>query len=94
MFKNSSKKKWIISVIVILIPLNIVAFYLINQTRGIAEALEHIDNQKVAESLHQKGLIYNFFAAIVITIDLAFILIVLYLLFKLFIKSLKNSNQE
>ena len=92
MFEKFTKKKIIIPVIITLIPLNILAFYLLNQSIGIADALEHIENQKIAESLHQKGLIYNFFSAIVFTFDLAFILILLFILFKKIIKSLKNSN--
>ena len=92
MFEKFTKKKIVIPVIITLIPLNILAFYLLNQSIGIADALEHIENQKIAESLHQKGLIYNFFSAIVFTFDLAFILILLFILFKKIIKSLKNSN--
>ncbi|KIA89751.1 hypothetical protein [Kaistella jeonii] len=93
MFKNSNKKKWIISGIIILLPLNFLAVYLIKQSIGITEALGHVDNQKAAEYLHQKVLAYNVFAAVVITLDFVFILILLYFLFKIITKNFKNSHQ-
>lgn len=93
MIEKFSKKKAIIIGIIILIPLNVLAFYLVNQSIGIADALEHIEEQNVAESLHQKGLFYNVLSAGIITLDFAFILMMLYFLFKTVTKSLKNSNQ-
>lgn len=93
MFEKFSRKKTIIAGIITLIPLNLLAFYLVNQSIGIADALEHVDEQKVAESLHQKGLFYNVLSAGIITLDFAFILMMLYFLFKTVTKSLKNSNQ-
>lgn len=92
MFKNSSKKKWIISGVIILLPLNFLAFYLLQQTIGIQDALEHIDDQNVVLSLQQKSSMYTIFTAIVITLDLVFLLFIFYLLFKMLTKSLKNTN--
>lgn len=93
MFKNFTKKRWVISGIIILLPLNFLAFYLIRQSIGITEALAHVDNQKAAEFLHQKAFVYNVFAAVVITLDFVFILTLLYFLFKIITKNFKNSNQ-
>ena len=93
MFKNSTKKKWIISGIIILLPLNILAIYLIKQSIGITEALNNINDQKAAENLHQKAVMYNIFSAVVITLDFVFILILLYFLFKILTKNLKNPDQ-
>lgn len=94
MFKNSSKKKWIISGVIILLPLNFLAFYLLQQTIGIQDALEHVDDQNVAASLQQKSSMYTIFTAVVITLDLVFLLFIVYLLFKMLTKSLKNPNQS
>ena len=93
MFKNFTKKRWTISGIIILLPLNFLAFYLIRQSIGITEALRQVDNQKAAGFLHQKVLVYNVFAAVVITLDFVFILTLLYFLFKIITNNFKNSNQ-
>lgn len=94
MFKNVSAKKLVFSGFIILVPLNILAYYLITQSIGIRDAMQHVDNQRALESLSQKSSFYNIFSAVVITLDLVFVLVLLFILFKTFTKSLKNSQQS
>ena len=92
MFEKFNRKKTIFAVIITLIPLNILAVYLVNQSIGIRKAINRVDDQRIADSLLQKNYIYNVFSAVVITLDLIFIIILLYFLFKIIMKGLKNTN--
>lgn len=93
MFEKFNRKKTIIAVIITLLPLNILAIYLISQSIGIKKAISQIDNKAATDSLLQKHYVYNVFSAVVITLDLVFIIILLYFLFKIITKNFKNSNQ-
>lgn len=93
MVRNQIKKKQIIYGVIILLPLNILAFYLIQQTLGIQDALEHVDEQRVVASLQQKSLFYIICSVIVIILDFVFILFIVYLLIKMLTKSQKNTHQ-
>lgn len=88
---NLKNKKIIISVLVLLVVLNGIAFYCIRQSIGVIEALQKVQDQHAVQSLQQKSLIYNSISAVVITLDLLAILFGLYLLHKFIFKTLKKS---
>lgn len=91
MLKKFSKKQIYIFGALILLLLNALAFYFIQQSIGIIEALQKVQNEAAIQALQQKSLFYNSFSAIVITLDLVAILFALYLLHKFIFKTLKNS---
>jgi hypothetical protein len=90
MFKNLNKKKITIAGLIALIPLNILAFFFIKENIGITLALNNIHNPQEINVLQEKMIAGNFFSAVVFTLDIVFILFLLYLLFKTLTRSLKN----
>ncbi|MDQ0476201.1 MULTISPECIES: hypothetical protein [Chryseobacterium] len=89
---NPKNKKIIIAAFLILIALNAVAFYVIQEGIGIAKAIKNTENKEVLKSLEQKQIFSDVFPSLVFTIDIALIFFVCYLLIKMLFKSLKKST--
>ena len=89
---NSKKKIIILSAGLILVALNIFAFYMIKEGIGIAEALKNAKSKQAINSLEQKRIWSDILPSLVFTIDIAIIFFVLYLLIKMVFKSLKKST--
>lgn len=94
MFKNSNTVKWSVLGLIILLILNALAFYLIKESIGIADSIEHAENESVKNSLQQKQTLSDVFPSMVFTLDIAGILFLLYILIKLFFKTLKKSRSQ
>lgn len=89
---NSKYKKIIIAAVLILIALNVVAFYILKEGIGIAEAIKNTDNKEVLNALEQKQIWSDVLPSLVFTIDIAIVLLLLYLVVKMAFKSLKKST--
>ena len=94
MFTNFRKKSWIISALVVLVILNFAAFYVLRKGIQIHDPLKHAKNEALRNSLQQKQIFRDIFPAAIITLDIACILFLFYLLLKLFFKSLKKSTSK
>jgi hypothetical protein len=92
MFKNFGKKKIVISAVIILIALNVLAFYILTEGIGIIDALKHEENEIIKKSLEQKLIFSDVFPSLVFTIDIALLFLLAYLFIKKFFKSLKKST--
>jgi uncharacterized membrane protein len=91
---NSKYKKILIAAVLILIALNVVAFYVLQKGIGIAEAIKNTENKEALNSLEQKQVFSDVFPSLVFTIDIALIFLVCYLLIKMLFKSLKKSTSN
>lgn len=92
MFKNFRKRNWIILGLFVLIILNLIAFYIVKESIGISDALEHIQDETVRKSLEQKQILSDVLPSVIFTIDIALIFFGCYLLIKMLFKSLKKST--
>ena len=92
MVKKSGKRKWIIIGAVALVLLNMLAFYVIQNSLGLAEAIRNTKNKSALESLQQKEIFSDVFSSFIFTLDIFGILFLIYLLIKGLISILKNST--
>ena len=92
MFKNFRKRNRIILGLFVLIILNLIAFYIVKESIGISDALEHIQDETVRKSLEQKQILSDVLPSAIFTIDIALIFFGCYLLIKMLFKSLKKST--
>lgn len=92
MLKKSGKRKWIIISAVVLALLNMLAFYVIQNSLGLAKAIRNTKNKSALESLQQKEIFSDVFSSIIFTLDIFGLLFVIYLLIKGLISILKNST--
>lgn len=92
MGKKSGKRKWIIIGAVALVLLNMLAFYVIQNSLGLAEAIRNTKNKSALESLQQKEIFSDVFSSFIFTLDIFGILFLIYLLIKGLISILKNST--
>ncbi|WHF51114.1 hypothetical protein QGN23_11830 [Chryseobacterium gotjawalense] len=89
---NSKFKKIIIAAFLILIALNSVAFYILQEAIGIAKAINNTENKEALKSLEQKQILSDVLPSLVFTIDIVLIFFLCYLLIKMLFKSLKKST--
>ena len=82
-------KKWIIIGTIFLIILNAISLYIINV--NIDNTLAAGKDPALELQAQQNGFIGMIFAAVVITLDIFFIMYLLYLLYKFVAKTLNNS---
>lgn len=94
MFKNFRKRNGIILGLFVLIILNLIAFYIVKESIGISDALEHIQDETVRKSLEQKQILSDVLPSVIFTIDIALIFFGCYLLIKMLFKSLKKSTSN
>ena len=92
MFKNFRKRNGIILGLFVLIILNLIAFYIVKESIGISDALEHIQDETVRKSLEQKQILSDVLPSVIFTIDIALIFFGCYLLIKMLFNSLKKST--
>ncbi len=92
MLKKSGKRKWIIISAIVLALLNMLAFYVIQNSLGLAEAIRNTKNKSALESLQQKEIFSDVFSSFIFTLDIFGLLFVIYLLIKGLISILKNST--
>lgn len=92
MLKKSGKRKWIIISAIVLALLNMLAFYVIQNSLGLAEAIRNTKNKSALENLQQKEIFSDVFSSIIFTLDIFGLLFVIYLLIKGLISILKNST--
>lgn len=92
MLKKSGKRKCIIISAIVLAFLNMLAFYVIQNSLGLAEAIRNTKNKSALESLQQKEIFADVFSSIIFTLDIFGLLFVIYLLIKGLISILKNST--
>ncbi|OWK74625.1 hypothetical protein CBW16_04270 [Flavobacteriaceae bacterium JJC] len=91
MFRLSKPK--IIIAALILTTLNFAAYYALKVGIGISDTLQHSEGKELAAGLEEKSTFIDFFSSIVITIDIAVILLMLYLFIKFVIKNIKTSKK-
>jgi hypothetical protein len=75
---NHLKKYWIF-LLVALIGINYAGFYLLWESVGISDALEHVESEEVIRKLEQKNFFYTLFADAVMILDLSLILFLLFI---------------
>ncbi|MGV8916067.1 MAG: hypothetical protein ACOH1X_11530 [Kaistella sp.] len=92
MLKKTGKRKWIMISAVVLALLNMLAFYVIQNSLGLAEAIRNTKNKSALESLQQKEIFSDVFSSFIFTLDIFGLLFVIYLLIKGLISILKNST--
>ena len=86
------KKYWIIILIFIII-MNALGLYLVKESIGISDALEHIESDEVIAKLKQKDNFYMLFVEIVIILDGWLTLFIPYLIIRNFIKKIDLSKK-
>ena len=89
---NSKSKKILVAAGIVLVALNIFAFYILQNGIGIAKAINNTENKEALKSLEQKQILTDVVPSLIFTIDIALIFFLCYLLIKMLIKSLKNST--
>lgn len=86
------KKYWIVILIFIII-MNTLGLYLVKESIGISDALEHVESDEVIAKLKQKDNFYMLFVEIVIILDGWLILFIPYLIISNFIKKINLSKK-
>lgn len=89
---NSKNKKILTAAGIVLVALNIFAFYILQNGIGIAKAINNTENKEAIKSLEQKQIFSDVFPSLVFTIDIALIFLACYFLIKMLFKSLKKST--
>ena len=89
---NSKNKKIFAAAGIVLVALNIFAFYILQKGIGIVKAINNTENKEALKSLEQKQILTDVVPSLIFTIDIALIFFLCYLLIKLLIKSLKKST--
>lgn len=89
---STLKKYWIIILIFIII-MNALGLYLVKESIGISDALEHIESDEVIAKLKQKDNFYMLFVDIVIILDGWLVLFIPYLIISNFIKKINLSKK-
>lgn len=92
MFKNLITRKSVAITLTVLVILNFLAFYFINQSIGITAALQKVEDPKAINSLQNKQIFSDIFPSIVFTIDIFIVLILLFLFIKFIFRSIKKST--
>ncbi|MDQ0066206.1 hypothetical protein [Chryseobacterium lathyri] len=72
------KKYWIF-LLIALIGANYVGFYLLWESVGISDALEHVESEAVIRELKQKDFLYTLFVDAVMILDFSLILFLLFM---------------
>ena len=85
-----SKKTGFISFIVFIF-INVIVFYLIRKSIRISDTLEHAENDELIKTLENKQLFIEIFNSIILIIDIAVILFIIFLITKYIFKFLKTS---
>lgn len=91
---NSKYKKIVLAAVIILVVLNILAFYILQEGIGIAKAIKNTKNKEALNALEEKQILSDVFPSLVFTIDIAIIFFGCYLLIKMLLKSLKKSTSN
>ncbi|MEJ5052529.1 hypothetical protein WH221_22070 [Chryseobacterium culicis] len=73
--------------------MNILGLYLIKESIGISDALEHVESDEVIANLKQKDNFYTLFVEIVIILDCWMVLFIPYLVIRNFIKKINLSKK-
>ncbi|MDR2237210.1 MAG: hypothetical protein LBE92_13900 [Chryseobacterium sp.] len=88
--RNFLKKYWIL-ILIAVIAVNFLGFYLLKESVGISDALEHVDSERVIQKLKQKDFFYTLFIDAVLILDFSLILFSPYLVIRSLIK---NKNRK
>lgn len=88
--RNFLKKYWILILIAVM-AVNFLGFYLLKESVGISDALEHVDSERVIRKLKQKDFFYTLFIDAVLIMDFSLILFAPYLVIRSLIK---NKNRK
>lgn len=88
---NSKSKKILAAAGIVLVALNIFAFYFLQKGIGISKAINNTENKEALKSLEQKQILTDIVPSLIFTIDIALIFFGCFLLIKMLFKSLKKS---
>ncbi|MCT2408130.1 hypothetical protein NZD88_11315 [Chryseobacterium antibioticum] len=83
------KKYWIF-LFIALIGSNCVGFYLLWESVGISDALEHVESETVIRKLKQKDFLYTLFVDAVLILDFSLILFLLFMAGRKIVKLIKK----
>ncbi|SHM81931.1 hypothetical protein SAMN05444360_11850 [Chryseobacterium carnipullorum] len=72
------KKYWMF-LFIALIGINYAGFYLLKESIGISDALEHVESETVIRKLKQKDFLYTLFVDAVMILDFSLILFLLFM---------------
>lgn len=87
---NLKNKKIKVVAVLILIALNVFAFYFIQEGIGIAEAIKNTESREALAALKNKQILSDVVPSLIFTVDIVLILFLLYLLVKATFKTLKK----
>lgn len=73
--------------------MNALGLYLVKESIGISDALEHVESDEVMAELKQKDNFYMLFVEIVIILDGWLVLFIPYLIIRNFIKKINLSKK-
>lgn len=88
--RNFLKKYWVL-ILVVAVAVNFLGFYLIKESIGISDALEHVDSEKVIQKLKQKDFFYTLLIDAILILDFSLILFIPYLVIR---NLIKNKNRK
>jgi uncharacterized membrane protein YhaH (DUF805 family) len=86
------KKYWLLSLIIFIV-INILGFYLMKESLGISDSLEHVESDEVVASLKRKNFFCKWLINFIFIIDVCLILSFLYLIIKNIFKKLNLSKK-
>lgn len=78
---------------IFVIIMNALGLYLVKESIGISDALEHVESDEVMAELKQKDNFYMLFVEIVIILDGWLVLFIPYLIIRNFIKKINLSKK-
>jgi hypothetical protein len=89
---NILKKYWLL-ILIVFVAINFLGSYLIKESIGISDSLEHVESDEVITTLKRKDFFYTLFVDFVLIIDAWLILFIPYLLIKNIVKKLNLSKK-
>jgi len=89
---NILKKYWVVILIFVII-INALGLYLVKESIGISDALEHVESDEVIARLERRDYFYTLFVEIVIILDGWLALFIPYLIIRNLIKKINLSKK-
>lgn len=89
---NILKKYWIV-ILIFTIIMNALGLYLLKESIGISDALEHVESDEVIARLERRDYFYTLFVEIVIILDGWLTLFIPYLIIRNLIKKINLSKK-
>ena len=89
---NILKKYWVVILIFVII-INALGLYLVKESIGISDALEHVESDEVIARLERRDYFYTLFVEIIIILDGWLAIFIPYLIIRNLIKKINLSKK-